>query len=521
MFYCVLLFYCEPPTTQEHVFQSCARPVISDIMEGYNGTIFAYGQTGAGKSFSMMGDTSNPELYGIIPRATSQIFEYIDNAPMDVTFSLRCFIVLLCFTVFYCVLLCLIVSYCVIIIMDVTFSLSVSYLEVYREVIRDLLDPSKSNLAVRESTSKGVYVDGATSCFVTCEDEVFEALALGDAARAVAATNMNATSSRSHSIFTMKVTQKNESDGSTKVGLLNLVDLAGSEKIAKTGASGDTLEEAKKINQSLSALANVINALADSKPHVPFRDSKLTRMLQNSLGGNCKTSLIVACSPHSNNEAETMSTLRFGQRAKTIKTVVKMNEQKSAEELEAIVNHLRAELAKLQAYANLLEEKLKAAGIELPDKKAVSAAMKTRDKARDQRSASSTGGVGSASGEASALSSLEVGQLPATLTGRDAATLEKIQMEYKNVLERERYAKEELEEMRQEASEAQMEARKAEKQVADLQALREKERILAGRAVADVKALRQEVAKKNALGMQALQEMKKLQLQLAQRDAGN
>ena len=150
---------------------------------------------------------------------------------------------------------------------------------------------------------------------------------------------MNAHSSRSHSLFILEVTQKNEVDGSVKTSRLNLVDLAGSEKIGKTGATGDTLEEAKKINQSLSALANVINALADGKPHIPFRDSKLTRILQQSLGGNCKTALMVAVSPHSDNEAETMSSLRFGQRAKTIKTMVKMNEQKSAEELEAIVEH--------------------------------------------------------------------------------------------------------------------------------------------------------------------------------------
>ena len=125
---------------------------------------------------------------------------------------------------------------------------------------------------------------------------------------------MNAHSSRSHSLFILEVTQKNEVDGSVKTSRLNLVDLAGSEKIGKTGATGDTLEEAKKINQSLSALANVINALADGKPHIPFRDSKLTRILQQSLGGNCKTALMVAVSPHSDNEAETMSSLRFGQR---------------------------------------------------------------------------------------------------------------------------------------------------------------------------------------------------------------
>ena len=264
-------------SNQEDIYATCAQETVDDIMVGYNGTLFAYGQTGAGKSFTMMGPdsdegpvSSDPNLWGIIPRAISQIFDYIANAPQEVTFSL-----------------------------------AVSYLEVYREVIRDLLDPSKVNLAVRESPTKGIYVDGATTGFVTCAEDVFQAIAVGDASRAVASTNMNAHSSRSHSLFIMKITQKNELDGSVKSSQLNLVDLAGSEKIGKTGATGDTLEEAKKINQSLSALANVINALADGKGHIPFRDSKLTRILQQSLGGNCKTALIVACSPHSDNDAET------------------------------------------------------------------------------------------------------------------------------------------------------------------------------------------------------------------------
>lgn len=457
-------------STQEEIYDTCAKETVDDLMVGYNGTLFAYGQTGAGKSFTMMGPdsdegpvSSDPTMWGIIPRAVQQIFDYIEAAPQEVTFSL-----------------------------------AVSYLEVYREVIRDLLDPSKVNLAVRESPTKGIYVDGATTGFVTCAEDVFQAIAVGDASRAVASTNMNAHSSRSHSLFIMKVTQKNELDGSLKQSQLNLVDLAGSEKIGKTGATGDTLEEAKKINQSLSALANVINALADGKPHIPFRDSKLTRILQQSLGGNCKTALMVACSPHSNNEAETLSSLRFGQRAKTIKTVVKMNEQKSAEELTALVEHLRKELEDLRTYTAALEAALKEAGGELPDRSAVAQAASA--------AAAQSGSAGGA-----------VPSVP--VTGRDAAAFEKLRVEYAALVEQEAFAREELEDLREECSEAQEDREAAEKKVADLQALREKERALAARAVADVKALRQEVAKKNALGMQALQEMKKLQVQLAQRDA--
>jgi kinesin family protein 5 len=309
---------------QEAVYDVVARPTVGDVFEGFNGTIFAYGQTGSGKTHTMMGYVEGDgSLAGLIPRASEQIFNTIASE-----------------------------------VRGITFEVSVSYIEVYREVIRDLLDPSKVNLRVRESPAKGVYVDGMTQEFVTCEEEVLQVLAIGDESRAVAATNMNATSSRSHSILIVQVHQKNEEDGSSRKAQLNLVDLAGSEKISKTGATGDTLEEAKKINQSLSALSNVIKGLADGKEHVPYRDSKLTRILQSSLGGNTKTSLITAASPHPDNAAETLSTLRFGQRAKTIKTRVKANEQRSAEELAKIVEKLQVELAQLRGYTAALESKL-------------------------------------------------------------------------------------------------------------------------------------------------------------------
>ena len=193
------------------------------------------------------------------------------------------------------------------------------YLEVYREKIGDLLDNTQKNLPVREHPSKGIYVDGLTSQPVTSWEQVLDVLLAGDETRATASTNMNATSSRSHSVFIVTLHQENE-EGSTKEGRLNLVDLAGSEKISKTGAQGETLEEAKKINQSLSALGQVIKALSDGKAHIPYRDSKLTRLLQEALGGNSKTSLIVMASPHLDNIDETISTLKFAERAKTIKS---------------------------------------------------------------------------------------------------------------------------------------------------------------------------------------------------------
>ena len=183
---------------------------------------------------------------------------------------------------------------------------------------------------VRESPLKGIYVEDLTLEFVETKDDILELIELGQKSRAIASTAMNAESSRSHSVFQLIISQKN-ANGSTKSGKLNFIDLAGSEKISKTGARGETLEEAKKINQSLSALGMVIKALADGKPHIPYRDSKLTRLLQDSLGGNTKTTLIVGVSPADDNIEESISTLNFAKRAKTIKNVVKVNEQKSVE----------------------------------------------------------------------------------------------------------------------------------------------------------------------------------------------
>jgi kinesin family member 5 len=201
-------------------------------------------------------------------------------------------------------------------------------------------------------------VEGLSERPVKSEADVIALLKEGEQFRSVAATLMNATSSRSHSLFIINVTQKAR-NGTTKIGKLNLADLAGSEKVNKTGAVGETLEEAKKINQSLSALGNCINALTKSRrTHVPYRDSKLTHVLKESLGGNAKTTLLIACSPHSFNLEETISTLRFGQRAKTIKNKVRVNQQRSVQELELIIQKLTADLKMFQQYARLLETEI-------------------------------------------------------------------------------------------------------------------------------------------------------------------
>ncbi len=307
---------------QADVFDYSIRPTVDDILNGYNGTVFAYGQTGAGKSYTMMGSDIDDDVgKGVIPRIVQQIFASILASPSNIEYTVR-----------------------------------VSYMEIYMERIRDLLVPQNDNLPVHEEKNRGVYVKGLLEVYVSSQEEVYEVLRRGGSARAVSATNMNQESSRSHSIFVVTVTQKNVETGSMKSGQLFLVDLAGSEKVGKTGASGQTLEEAKKINKSLSALGMVINSLTDSKSsHVPYRDSKLTRILQESLGGNSRTTLIINCSPSSYNDAETLSTLRFGMRAKTIKNKAKVNAELSPAELKAMLKKAQGQVTTFENYVAALE----------------------------------------------------------------------------------------------------------------------------------------------------------------------
>ena len=306
---------------QQDVFDYSIRNTVDDVLAGYNGTVFAYGQTGSGKTYTMMGaDIGDPEAKGIIPRIVEQIFDRIMKSDSSIEFMVK-----------------------------------VGYMEIYMEKIRDLLVPHNDNLPIHEDKQRGVYVKGLHEFYVGSIEEVYMMLEKGGQARAVAATNMNQESSRSHSIFVIEVTQKNES-GSARSGRLFLVDLAGSEKVGKTGASGQTLEEAKKINKSLSSLGNVINALTDAKStHIPYRDSKLTRILQESLGGNSRTTLIVNCSPSSYNDAETISTLRFGERAKTIKQKAKINEELSPAQLKAMLKKAQSQVDTFEGYIKSLE----------------------------------------------------------------------------------------------------------------------------------------------------------------------
>ena len=202
----------------------------------------------------------------------------------------------------------------------------------------------EKDLKIKESPSKGVYVDGLSNEFIQDLPNFYEVLEEAQSNKFVAGTKLNSYSSRSHTILILEIIGKSKTDNIMKKGILNLVDLAGSEKISKTGAVGEVLEEAKKINLSLSCLGNVIHALTESADFIPYRDSKLTRLLQESLGGNYKTSLIVTCSPHSYNLEETISSLNFGMRAKTIKNKVKMNIKLSEDELNKIILKLKSQL---------------------------------------------------------------------------------------------------------------------------------------------------------------------------------
>ena len=338
--------------SQEEVYARSAKPAVLNALRGYNATVLAYGQTGTGKTYTMEGDRGTMIAYGqqrfglpgdapatdgtargIIPRAIEDIFDYIaEDSHARSRYLVR-----------------------------------VSYLQIYNETVSDLLKPERTNLNIREDKKRGVFVEGQSEWVVRTPSEIYGLLERGAQLRATGSTKMNEVSSRSHAVFTIIIEHSLIEDDepldgldatvdspaqrqSITVGKLNLVDLAGSERVSLTGATGKRLDESKKINQSLSALGNVISALTDTKgrAHIPYRDSKLTRILEDSLGGNCITTVIAMVSPALEAYAETLSTLKFAHRAKEIQNTAMLNEDLDQKSLlrkyERELRQLRSEL---------------------------------------------------------------------------------------------------------------------------------------------------------------------------------
>ncbi|XLS96883.1 hypothetical protein HN51_039618, partial [Arachis hypogaea] len=312
------VFYEE--SKQDDVYQFLALPIVRDSVNAINGTIITYGQTGAGKTYSMEGPgilECDEQKKGLLPRVVKGLFDSLSPSDEELTFSIK-----------------------------------LSMVEIYMEKIRDLFDLSKDNIQIKESKSRGIILHGVTEITVLDPAEALQSLSRGIANRAVGETQMNLASSRSHCVYIFTIQQEFLREKRMRSGKLILVDLAGSEKVEKTGAEGRVLEEAKTINKSLSALGNVINSLTcglqGKTSHIPYRDSKLTRMLQDALvsffitiicqiipiiqqisvphkvfltkGGTARTALLCCCSPSASNVSESLSTLRFGARAKHIKS---------------------------------------------------------------------------------------------------------------------------------------------------------------------------------------------------------
>ncbi|KAF5752511.1 kinesin-like protein KIN12B [Tripterygium wilfordii] len=325
---------------QQDIFQLVGAPLVENCLAGFNSSVFAYGQTGSGKTYTMWGPTNalleknlGSDQQGLTPRVFQRLFarineEQIKHGGKQLNYQCRC-----------------------------------SFLEIYNEQITDLLDPSQQNLQIREDVKSGVYVENLTEEYVCTTKDVTQLLIKGLSNRRTGSTSINAESSRSHSVFTCAVESrcKSVADGisSLKTSRINLVDLAGSERQKLTGAAGERLKEAGNINRSLSQLGNLINILAEvsqtgKQRHIPYRDSRLTFLLQESLGGNAKLAMVCAISPAQSCKSETFSTLRFAQRAKAIKNKAIVNEvmQEDVKYLREVIRQLKEELNRMKENGN-------------------------------------------------------------------------------------------------------------------------------------------------------------------------
>ena len=314
-------------STQEEIFDETSKEVVKSVLSGYHGTIFAYGQTGTGKTYTMVGEFRDQKNKGIIPRSFDYIFDQVKQDK------------------------------------EHKYNVTVSFIQIYIEQIQDLLDPSKKDIRIREDQERGVYLEGVTWVKVSSTNECAHVFAKGEENRATHATLMNAHSSRSHAIFIAKIeksmvlskekiaelskesNEKIKAERVMTISNLYLVDLAGSERVKKTKAVDIRLEEAKKINYSLLILGKCINGLAEGKQtYISYRESKLTRLLQESLGGNAKTSLIVTISPSSYNSDESISSLNFASRAMKVKNKPIINK---SVDYQALCIKLQEDLDKL------------------------------------------------------------------------------------------------------------------------------------------------------------------------------
>ncbi|GAA0175608.1 microtubule binding motor protein [Lithospermum erythrorhizon] len=326
--------------SQADIFQVVGAPLVENCLAGFNSSVFAYGQTGSGKTYTVWGpanalleESISSDQHGLTPRVFQRLFKRIDEeqtkqSDKQLVYRCRC-----------------------------------SFLEIYNEQITDLLDPTQKALQIREDVKAGVYVENLTEEYVSSMKDVIQLLIKGLSNRRTGATSVNSESSRSHSVFTCVVESKSKSleDGLSyfKTSRINLVDLAGSERQKLTGAAGERLKEAGNINRSLSQLGNLINILAEvsqtgKQRHIPYRDSKLTFLLQESLGGNAKLAMMCAISPDPSCKSETFSTLRFAQRAKAIQNKAIVNEEMKDDVnvLKEVIRQLKEELLRMKANGN-------------------------------------------------------------------------------------------------------------------------------------------------------------------------
>lgn len=310
--------------TQKEVFEYCGEPAVRSIFDGYNAAILAYGQTGSGKTFTTTGVIGDEEGRGLGPRIITRLFDGITGASESVEFSVK-----------------------------------FSYCEIYMERITDLLDPLKTNLKMHEEKGLGLIVSGITERYVSDEEELLGLMLLGNENRHTSSTAFNEVSSRSHAVMMLTVGQNNNEDGTLRSGKLHLVDLAGAEMAGRAHVTGKRLDEAKLINKSLTTLGIVVRTLAEGEgKHIPYRDSKLTRLLQDALGGNSRTTMLITCSPDPECLEETANTFRFAAKAKEVRTLPKENKETTISELRILLAKTELELSLRTRQLESLEQSM-------------------------------------------------------------------------------------------------------------------------------------------------------------------